>query len=250
MNYQRFSVIIPARYASSRLPGKVLLKIGGKALIQHVCDQAAKSQAENIVVATDDERVAAYIERHGYRVLMTSPQCRSGTDRVAQAVTELQWPDESVIVNLQADEPFISPLLINQVAGALIDNPVASMSSACERIEHERDWLDANVVKVVRDKHDMALYFSRSVIPHDRDGIQYRNYFKHIGIYAYKVSYVKKIAAINSCDLEAAEKLEQLRVLYQGDKIIVPQTGHGNGIGVDTQADLRKARQWYAEISS
>ena len=244
-----FSVVIPARMASTRLPGKPLLKIGNKSLIQHVCDQAAKSLAQQVVVATDDNRIFDHVKTCGFEAVMTSPDCQSGTDRIAEAVRSLKYADNSVIVNLQGDEPFMPANVINQVAAQLIANPSASMSTACEQLENQSDWSNPDVVKVVRNAHDDALYFSRSLIPYSPEGRE-QNVYKHLGIYAYTVSYISEYASLNPCALEKTEKLEQLRALWHGHKISVCEITHHTGIGVDTPADLELARKIYQENSN
>lgn len=234
--------MIPARYGSTRLPGKPLLKIGDKSLIRHVCDKALVSQADQVIVATDDHRIAEHLDDSAVTVVMTSKDCQSGSDRIAQASSSLKIPDETVIVNLQGDEPFMPPTVIDCIAAALHDNPGVQMSTGCERLADEQAWESPDVVKVTRDKNQMALYFSRSLIPYSVD---HRNQtvFKHLGIYAYSAGYLKTFATLDPCQLEKSEKLEQLRALYNGDRIIVCEITQPTGIGVDTPADLAAARE-------
>ena len=241
-----FIVIIPARYESTRLPGKPLLEIGDKTLIRHVCDNALLSQASRVIVATDDQRIAAHLAGSHITVVMTSADCQSGTDRIAQAASILDINNETVVVNLQGDEPFMPPVVINQIAHALIENPHVQMSTGCENLTNKNEWNNPNIVKVTRDKDDLALYFSRSQIPYGADG-RNQQVFRHLGIYAYTVGYIKTFASQISCQLEQTEKLEQLRALYNGDRIIVTEITQPTGIGVDTADDLEAARKYYGQ---
>ncbi len=242
----KFVVIIPARYASTRLPGKPLKRIGDKTLIQHVCYRASESDADEIIVATDDNRIFDHIAESGFKAVMTSESCQSGTDRIAEAANTLELDDEAIIVNLQGDEPFMPAEVINQIAASLVENSEAVMSTGCERLKEIKDYSNPDIVKVVRDKNDLALYFSRSYIPFSRNDNE-QTVYKHLGIYAYRTSYVKKFASLNPCELELTEKLEQLRVLWHGDKIVVKQITQSTGIGVDTLEDLELARKYYAQ---
>lgn len=239
-----FVVIIPARYASTRLPGKPLLEIGSRSLIRHVCDKALLSQARQVIVATDNLDIADHLKEEQITAVMTSTECQSGTDRIAQAVSLLNLDDDTVVVNLQGDEPFMPPAVIRLVAQALIDNPQVKISTGCEKLTLESDWNNPNVVKVTRDKNDLALYFSRSLIPHCA-GTDNPTIFKHLGIYAYRAGYIKAFARMMPCDLEKSEKLEQLRALYNGDRVIVTEIAQSTGIGVDTPEDLETARKFY-----
>ena len=241
-----FVIIVPVRYASTRLPGKPLLKIGDQTLIRHVCNQALMSQASRVIVATDDQRIAEHLADPQITVVMTSTDCQSGTDRIAQASRILDLPDDIVVVNLQGDEPFMPPGVIDQIAQALFDNPETHVSTACEQLANKSQWDSPDVVKVTRDKNQLALYFSRSVIPYCAE-VENQQVFKHLGIYAYTVDYVRKFAALKPCQLELSEKLEQLRVLYNGDRIIVTEITQSTGIGVDTPGDLEEARRIYRQ---
>ncbi len=243
---KEFVVIIPVRYASTRLPGKPLLKIGDRTLIRHVCDRALESSAGSVFVATDDQRIADHLADTAITVVMTSTECQSGTDRIAEASRLLNLPAEAVIVNLQGDEPFMPPGVIDQIAHALISNAGVHMSTGCEQIKNNIDWNCPDIVKVTRDKNDLALYFSRSVIPFSVDKHDQKIY-KHLGIYSYSVDYLKKFASLAPCRLEQSEKLEQLRALYNGDRIIVPEIYEPTGIGVDTPEDLDAARKMYEQ---
>ena len=245
-----FVVIIPARFASTRLPGKPLKLIGDKTLIEHVCQRASESKASQIIVATDNQSIFDHVKDSGFKAIMTSEQCQSGTDRIAEAAVALQLPDQSTIVNLQGDEPFMPANVINQIAQSLIDNPQASMSTGCELLKNRHDYSNPDIVKVVRDKNDFALYFSRSQIPFSREQSDLHPVYKHLGIYAYSVAYIKQFASLKPCDLELTEKLEQLRALWHGDKIVVTQISQPTGIGVDTQTDLEQARELYAGLQN
>ena len=242
----KFVVIIPARYASTRLSGKPLKKIGDKSLIQHVCQRAEESIATEVIVATDDQRILDHVELSGFKAVLTSENCQSGTDRIAEAVKILELDDQTTIVNLQGDEPFMPADVINQMATSLIENSEAVMSTGCERLKSVKDYTNPDIVKVVRDKNDLALYFSRSYIPFSRNNNE-QTVYKHLGIYAYRAGYVKHFASLNPCELELTEKLEQLRVLWHGDKIVVKEVTQATGIGVDTPADLELARKYYAQ---
>ena len=243
----KFVVIIPARYASTRLPGKPLKVIGDRTLIQHVCQRAGESAAEDVIVATDDKRIFDHVIESGYKAVITSEHCQSGTDRIAEAVDALELGGDVIIVNLQGDEPFMPTEVINQIANSLAENTQAAMSTGCELLNSPDDYINPDIVKVVRDKNDMALYFSRSYIPFCRDNLSQNNVYKHLGIYAYTAAYVKQFASLNPCELELTEKLEQLRALWQGDKIIVSEVKQATGIGIDTPEDLELARNYYVQ---
>jgi len=246
-----FQIIIPARYASTRLPGKPLLEINGKPLIQHVYESACQCGAENVYIATDDSRIKDKAESFAADVIMTSTDHISGTDRLAEVVSILQLKDREIIVNLQGDEIGVPAKLIHQVAKSLYDHPGHTIATVCERIENETDINDSNVVKVVFDQNNTALYFSRAAIPHSYGGQkegqkeeldQQQSYFKHIGLYAYRVAYLKKFSETPACELERRESLEQLRALYTGEKIYIEEACASTGIGIDTEEDLSRAR--------
>jgi len=244
-----FKVFIPARYASSRLPGKPLLKIGNKILLQHVYESAAESGAGEVIIVTDDARIRVEAEGFGAAVIMTSPAHASGTERIGEAVIQSGESDDSIIVNVQADEFGLSPLLVKQVAESLDGDNGVSVATLCEEITGSEDFHDPNVVKVVFDRHHHALYFSRAAIPvrqpgrvEGRDGFSNVPY-RHIGLYAYRAAFLKTYAALSACSLEKSERLEQLRVLYHGYAIRVDEACTEGGIGVDTEANLEKARQ-------
>jgi 3-deoxy-manno-octulosonate cytidylyltransferase (CMP-KDO synthetase) len=250
-----FHVIIPARYASTRLPGKPLLDIGGKPMIQHVWEQAQKSHALSVTVATDDMRIADACAGFGAQVVMTRADHPSGTDRLQEVVTQLGLYAEDCVVNVQGDEPMIPPALIDQVAGNLIAHPQASIATLSELLTDPEAVFNPNVVKLVTDHQGYALYFSRAPIPWCRDafatdrntippGMSFR---RHIGLYAYKVSFLHDYVQWPSSSLEAAESLEQLRALWFGCKIQVADACEAPAAGIDTQADLERVRTMLAE---
>jgi len=235
----KFHVLIPARFASSRFPGKPLADLAGRPMVVRVCEQAAKSGAAAVHVATDDQRIAAAVREHGHSALMTRADHVSGTDRLAEAAAQLRLKDEDVVVNVQGDEPLISPELINQVAAALAEG--ADMSTACHAIHDEASLGNPNVVKVVLDAKGFALYFSRSQIPYPREagGACYR----HAGIYGYRVGFLKNFSKLEVSPLEKTEALEQLRALWHGFRIAVAVSEADIPPGVDTPQDLEAVRR-------
>ena len=235
----KFSVIIPARYASTRFPGKPLAELAGKPMVVHVCERARKSGAAAVHVATDDERIAAAVRAHGHSVVMTRADHPSGTDRLAEAARKLKLKDRDVVVNVQGDEPLIAPKLISRVARALGRD--APMSTACHAIHDDASLSNPNVVKVVRDRQGYALYFSRSRIPFPREGNP--ACYRHAGIYGYRVSFLKKYAGLKSPEVEKAEALEQLRALWHGYRIAVVVSETEIPPGVDTPQDLEAVRR-------
>lgn len=236
-----FRVVIPARYASSRLPGKPLADIAGKPMISWVCERALASGAAEVCVATDDERIAAAVRDTGASVELTTTDHESGTDRIAEVTAKRQWPDDAIVVNLQGDEPLMPPRLVSQVASLLSSDVEASVATLVTPIESDEEWRDPNVVRVVLDRDNRALYFSRAQIPWPRDGAM-PHAARHIGLYAYRVSALLELAATPPCDLEQIEKLEQLRALWLGMQIAVAEAVETPPRGVDTQADLERAR--------
>lgn len=241
-------IIIPARYASTRLPGKPLLDIAGLPMIARVVDCARASGAERIVVATDDERIRAAVVAHGADVVMTQVNHVSGTDRLAEAITLLDLEDDEIVVNLQGDEPLMPPRLIRDVADLLAAHPTAVMATACHAISQREEFLNPNVVKVVTDRNGYALYFSRAPIPWPRDAMGSHapiKAFRHIGIYAYRAGFVARYAGWPVCPLETTEALEQLRVLWHGEKIAVLEAEQAPAAGVDTPADLERVRKYF-----
>jgi len=237
----KFQVIIPARYASTRFPGKPLADIRGRPMVVHVCERAKKSGAAGVHVATDDERIAAAVRSHGHGVVMTRADHPSGTDRLAEAARKLRLRDGEVVVNVQGDEPLISPSLIRRVGVLLSKKRQASVSTACHAIHDEASLTNPNVVKVVLDREGYAMYFSRSRIPFPREGnpVCYR----HAGIYGYRVSFLKRYARLKPPLLEKAEALEQLRALWHGYRIAVTVSETEIPPGVDTPQDLEAVRK-------
>ena len=239
-----FKIVIPARYASARLPGKPLLDIAGKPMVVRVAEQAAKSGASEIVIATDFEKIVTVAKEHGFTALITRLDHASGTDRIAEVAQKLGWGDDEIVVNVQGDEPLIEPSLINEVAQHLANSQDAVMATACHTIHDEASLLNPNIAKVVMDANGNALYFSRAPIPYPRDDAHKANIrgHRHIGIYAYRVGFLKQYAQLETTELEEIESLEQLRVLHHGYKIGVTITQNAPASGVDTQADLDYVR--------
>jgi len=244
----KFTVIVPARYASSRFPGKPLADLGGRPMVARVCEQAAKSGAAAVHVATDDERIAAAVRKHGHSALMTRADHVSGTDRIAEAAKILKLKDDDVVVNVQGDEPLIAPALIAQVALALQKQREASVATACHAIHDEASLASPNVVKVVLDAKGYALYFSRSRIPYPREGGKKGGgaWYRHAGIYAYRVGFLAKFSTLAESPLEKTEALEQLRVLWHGYRIAVAVSETEIPPGVDTPQDLEAVRRMLA----
>lgn len=245
-----FHVIIPARYASTRLPAKPLLDIGGKPMLQHVCERAEQSGATSVTVATDDVRIEEAVRAFGGAVCMTASHHLSGTERLAEAAGKLGLKGDDIIVNLQGDEPLMPPSLLKQVAHILEGDHGADMSTLCTRIHTSAELFDPHVVKVVMDNKGNALYFSRAVIPWDRDAFAVTTeelpekavHFRHLGLYAYRVGFLEEYVTKASCDLERMESLEQLRVLWHGGRIHVAEAEQVPGPGVDTVEDLERVR--------
>lgn len=246
-----FKVVIPARFASTRLPGKPLLDIAGKPMIVRVVERAKLSGAEQVIVATDDARIAEVVTQHGFEIVMTQANHQSGTDRIAEVVEKMAWDKDVIVVNVQGDEPLIEPATINQVARKLADDLEAVMSTACFPIACGEDFLNPNIVKVVLNAQSQALYFSRAPIPYPRDGMSGGKLksdhslmaYRHIGLYAYRANFLKQYAALAPSALESIESLEQLRVLHHGYKIAVDVLQTQPPVGVDTQEDLEKVRK-------
>jgi len=235
----KFQVIIPARYASTRFPGKPLADLRGKPMVVHVCERAEKSGAAAVHVATDDERIAQAVRARGHSVVMTRADHPSGTDRLAEAAKKLKLKDGDVVVNVQGDEPLISPSLIRKVGGLLSKKPEAAIATACHAIHG--DATSPNVVKVVLDREGYALYFSRSQIPYPREAGA--TVYRHAGIYGYRVSFLKKYARLKPAPLEKSEALEQLRALWHGYRIAVAISETEIPPGVDTPRDLEAVRR-------
>jgi 3-deoxy-manno-octulosonate cytidylyltransferase (CMP-KDO synthetase) len=246
-----FRVVIPARFASTRLPGKPLLDIGGRAMVLHVLDRAVASGAASVCVATDHLPVFDAVVGAGGDALMTRPEHPSGTDRLAEVVAHYQWHDDEIVVNVQGDEPLVEPELIASVAQALAASPRAMVATAAHAVTNAADFLNPNVVKVVCDVSGHALYFSRAPIPWPRDAFasdrsqlpQGLPVMRHIGIYAYRVSFLRRYASLEVSPLEQWEALEQLRVLWHGERIAVLTVDCAPASGVDTPDDLERVRQ-------
>ena len=248
-----FDIIIPARFASQRLPGKPLRDICGKPLIQRVYECACDSSAESVTVATDDPGILRVAESFGANVCLTSIAHSSGTDRVAEAAEILKLDDQRIVVNLQGDEPRMPGSLIDQVAETLAADPTASLATACQPLEHQEEYENPDIVKVVRDQENFALYFSRAPIPSsrstppmERGEIHWSIIRRHIGLYAYRVGYLKDFLRQDPAPLERAEKLEQLRTLWNGETILVCDAVQKPGPGVDTLADLEAAIRYFS----
>lgn len=262
-----FVVVIPARYESSRLPGKVLADINGKPMIQWVVEKAKLSGARQVIVATDNDEVAAVVSGFGAEVCKTRANHQSGTERLAEVMEKYQFSDDEIIVNVQGDEPFIPPENITQVAYNLANQQkndhVARMSTLAIKINSVDEAFNPNAVKVIVDKQGYALYFSRATIPYDRERFLNANanteeniraigdfYLRHVGIYAYRAGFIKDYVNWPTSELEQVEALEQLRVLYQGERIhVAVANSHVPVEGVDTPDDLAKARAYAASLT-
>ncbi|WP_188007912.1 3-deoxy-manno-octulosonate cytidylyltransferase [Photobacterium damselae] len=242
-----FTVIIPARYQSTRLPGKPLADIGGKPMVQWVYEQACKSGADKVIVATDDQRVFDAVQAFGGEVCMTRSDHQSGTERLAEVVEKYNLADDHIVVNVQGDEPLIPDTIIRQVADNLAHKN-APMATLAVEIDHEDEVFNPNAVKVVTDKDGYAMYFSRASIPWDRDHFAqkpaqiHHNLLRHIGIYAYRAGFINTYINWQPTALEQIEALEQLRVLWYGEKIHVDVAIDAPPAGVDTPEDLEKVR--------
>ena len=255
-----FHIVIPARYASSRLPGKPLIDLAGKTMIQRVYERAQLSQAESIVIATDDSRVATVAEGFGARVCMTSEQHLSGTDRIQEAVSQLGFSPDQIVVNVQGDEPLIPPAVIDQVAKNLSKHPAADMSTLSIAINELDELMDPNAVKVVTDINQYALYFSRAPIPYARDqfsantneeksrALSCANYQRHIGIYAYRVGFLDQFIHWPAAEIESTESLEQLRALWNGKRIHVEEACQIPPAGIDTPQDAQRVREILSKL--
>ena len=248
---QGFTVVIPARMASSRLPNKPLADIAGLPMVVRVAQRAMQSLASQVVVAADDARIVQACKDHGIQALLTRQDHVSGSDRLAEACQLLGLADDAVVVNVQGDEPLMPPALINEVARLLTERPEASMSTAAHAISSVAEFCNPNVVKVVTDARQMALYFSRAPIPCWRDGQTASGLtalptpapLRHIGIYGYRVGFLALFPSLPPAPIETMESLEQLRALWHGHQIAVHVTTEVPGPGVDTPEDLERVRQ-------
>lgn len=249
-----FTVIIPARYASSRLPRKPLLDIAGKPMIQHVWEKAQQAGANRVIIATDHAEIEQVAQAFGAEVCMTSTSHNSGTERLAEVIEKMAIADDEIIVNVQGDEPLIPPVIIQQVAQNLAENQV-NMATLAVKLETKEELFNPNCVKVVSDKSGMALYFSRATIPFARDHfadcddafVASQPYLRHIGIYAYRAKFVKQYISWQPTTLEQLESLEQLRALWYGEKIHVEIAKQAPQVGVDTAEDLERVREILAK---
>lgn len=242
-----FKVVIPARYGSTRLHGKPLLLIAGKPMIAHVCERAREANAEQIIVATDDVRIFDVVSELGFQAVMTRENHESGTERLAEVAEKLGWTDDTIIVNLQGDEPLLPANYIEQVAHALANQTQAGIATLAAKIHESDEIFNPNAVKVVLDKNGYALYFSRAPIPWNRATFASTKeistelpYLRHIGLYAYTAGFLKKYCAWQSSPLEQIEALEQLRILWHGEKILVQTVDKTPPAGVDTIEDLHR----------
>ena len=249
---QAFTVIVPARLASTRLPQKPLADIHGLPMVVRVAQRAALSHASQVVVAADSLEIVQACQAHGVRAMLTQMDHPSGSDRLAQASALLGLEPTDVVVNVQGDEPLINPELINQVAELLVQRPHASMSTAAHEIHELAEFINPNAVKVVIDQAQLALYFSRAPIPWWRDGfangiqtLPQPAPLRHIGIYAYRVGFLQSFPNLPPAPIETGEALEQLRALWHGHKIAVHITHEAPGPGVDTPEDLERVRALY-----
>jgi 3-deoxy-manno-octulosonate cytidylyltransferase (CMP-KDO synthetase) len=239
-----FTVLIPARLASTRLPGKPLADIGGLPMVVRVAQQAAQSQAAQVVVAADDASIVQACAAHGVQAILTRVDHLSGSDRLAEAVSALGWADETIVVNVQGDEPLIEPALINAVAHTLAKAPEAAMASAACAITRSEELHNPNAVKVVLAKNGHALYFSRSLLPYPREAAIAAAHpaLRHIGIYAYRAGFIQRFTQLEAAPLERIESLEQLRTLWHGYAIAMHISASEPAAGVDTPEDLERVR--------
>ena len=245
-----FTVVIPARHASTRLPGKMLAAIGGKPMVVHVAERARASGALEVIVATDHADIADAVARHGFAVAITRQDHPSGTDRIAEVAAQRHFAPDAIVVNVQGDEPLIDPASIRVVAHQLASQPDASVATLCAPLDDAAQFANPNIVKVVLDKHGNALYFSRAPIPYARDAFAHGIVtlpaelpaYRHIGIYAYRAAFLASYSRLAPAPLEQFEALEQLRVLWHGHRISVAMTNTAPHAGVDTAADLARVR--------
>jgi 3-deoxy-manno-octulosonate cytidylyltransferase (CMP-KDO synthetase) len=247
-----FCVVIPARYASTRLPGKPLLDIAGAPMVVHVARRARASGAAEVLVATDHPDIARAVQAHGFEAVFTEPSHPSGTDRIAEVAAQRRWPQSRVVVNVQGDEPLIEPALIACVAAKLAADAEAAIATACCPLTDVTEFANPNVVKVVLDRAGRALYFSRASIPFPRDAFRERRdslpeglpAYRHIGLYAYRCAFLQAYTRLAPSALETFEALEQLRALWHGYRIAVAISEHAPSAGVDTAEDLARVRAY------
>lgn len=253
-----FKVVIPARYGSSRLPGKPLRPLAGRPMVEHVHRRALESGAQQVVIATDDARIEAAARGFCAEVVMTSPEHPSGTDRLAEVVERMGWPDEAVIVNLQGDEPLMPPALVRQVAGNLAARAEAAIATLCTPIVEAGEFFDPNVVKLVSDAQGFAQYFSRAPIPWARDAFAAGRERlppdlparRHLGLYAYRAGFLRAYRQLAPAPLEGIEMLEQLRALWHGYRIHVAEALAQPGPGVDVESDAQRVEELLRSFES
>lgn len=244
-----YHIVIPARFSSERLPGKVLLDLAGRPLLQHVWQRATESSAQSVVIATDDKRIVAAAESFGAHAVMTRSDHQSGSDRIAECAAKLGWPDDHLLVNLQGDEPLMPASCLDQVAALLDKRAECEVASLYWPIDEAAEVLNPNAVKVVTDSDERALYFSRAPIPYARDhknideaianGVVWK---RHLGLYAYRLSALRRFTACTPTPLESTERLEQLRIMEQGGRIAMARACEFIPAGIDTQDDLKRVR--------
>lgn len=253
-----YTIIIPARLESTRLPNKMLLPLEGKPLIEWTWRKALNSQASRIIIATDSEKIAAHMTKEGAQVILTDPRHPSGTDRLSEVARKKKLADDEIIVNWQGDEPFLPTELIDKVASAFINAPLASITTIGVPLKSWQELANPNIVKIVINKQNEALYFSRAPIPYPRDQEENLSvlddnkdlfpspspYLRHLGVYAYRGAFLKTYPTLTPSPLETYEKLEQLRALYNGYKIQVEISSFMPPPGIDTQEDLQLAQKW------
>ncbi len=249
-----FTILIPARYASTRLPGKPLADIAGKPMVVRVAERAMQSDAAHVVVATDNTRVREACERHGVRVCMTREDHPTGTDRLAEAADLLGLRDDDIVVNVQGDEPLLDPMLMNHMAALLDERRDAAIATACHPIDDVAEAFAPNVVKVVLDAKGYAMYFSRATIPWARDAFAISRdalpeglpLYRHYGLYAYRTSFLRAYPTLSPAPVERFEALEQLRALWHGYRIVVDVTHGTPAPGIDTPEDLERVQAIFA----
>ncbi len=246
-------VIIPARFASTRLPGKALIDIAGKPMVQHVYERALEAFLDTVLVATDDKRIVDVVNKFGGKVTLTKSTHQSGTERIAEVIEQFQFDDDDIVINLQGDEPLMPPCLICQVAEDLKALSSVSVSTLCERIETIDEVFNPDIVKVLMNQDGFAINFSRAPLPWYRDGFSLDSkklpddfkFYRHIGMYAQRVEFIKKYVAWDPSPIEKIESLEQLRVLWYGEKIHVAVACEKPGSGIDTPEDLEIVRRLF-----
>ena len=251
-----FAVVIPARFASTRLPGKPLLDLAGAPMVVHVARRAQASGAQSVIVATDHDDIAQAVSRHGFEAVMTASEHPSGTDRIAEVARAKGWREDEIVVNVQGDEPLIDPALIASVAATLASAPDAAIATACTALTEPHELTNPNVVKAVLDRDGYALYFSRAPIPYPRDAFRVAPAqlpsdfvaYRHIGLYAYRCSFLQAYSKLAPSPLERFEALEQLRALWHGFRIAVSVSAAAPVAGVDTEEDLARVRAHLAKL--